>query len=121
LTRPSSGSFTFPFFGTTYNSLSFSTNGLISFGAPDPDDVNTDLSTSPAEPVVAPFWNIMGNPDLGVGPGSRAIYWQTVGSGANQQLIIQWNNVNQIGIDPTVTFEVILRPTERFSSTTAPT
>jgi hypothetical protein len=102
------GGFTFRFFGTTYDSLSFSTNGLISFGVADSNDFNTDLSTSPAEPVVAPFWNFMTNPDFGVGPGSRAIYWQTIGSGANQQLIIQWNNVNQVAIDPNVTFEAVL-------------
>jgi hypothetical protein len=102
------GGFTFRFFGTTYDSLSFSTNGLISLGVADPNDFNTDLSTSPAEPVVAPFWSLMDNGNVGVGPASSAIYWQTVGSGANQQLIIQWNNANQIGIDPTVTFQAIL-------------
>jgi hypothetical protein len=102
------GGFTFNFFGTTYDSLSFSTNGLISFGVADSDEANTDLSTSPLEPVVAPFWNFMENLNIGVGLTSRAIYWQTVGSGANQQLIIQWNNMNQLGVDPAVTFEAIL-------------
>src|SRR5262249_55191309 len=95
-------------FGTTYDSLSFSTNGLISFGVADPNDTNSDLSTSPAEPVIAPFWGLIENPNFGVGTASRAIYWQTVGSGANQQLIIQWNNVNLLSIDPRVTFQAVL-------------
>jgi hypothetical protein len=98
------GGFTFKFFGTNYDSLSFSTNGLISFGVADPDDQQTDLSTSPPEPVIAPFWAQIVNGNI----GSGGIFWQTVGSRANQQLIIQWNKVDLVGFDPAVTFEAIL-------------
>ena len=66
------GGFTFKFFGTTYDSLSFSTNGLISFGVADPNNFNSDLSTSPAEAVVAPYWTEMDNLDTGVAPEGRA-------------------------------------------------
>jgi hypothetical protein len=100
------GGFTFKFFGTTYDSLSFSTNGLISFGVADPEDFNTDLSTSPPEPVIAPFWAQIAIANDNT--GNSGIFWQTIGSGANQQLIIQWNNADLIGFDPAATFEAIL-------------
>jgi hypothetical protein len=100
------GGFTFKFFGTTYGSLSFSTNGLISFGVADPEDFNTDLSTSPLEPVIAPFWAQIAIANDSA--GNSGIFWQTIGSGANQQLIIQWNNADLIGFDPAATFEAIL-------------
>ena len=54
--------------------------------------------------MIAPFWSIIDNHNV----GSSAIFWQTVGSGANQQLIIQWNNADLVGIDRAVTFEAIL-------------
>src|SRR5262249_50019346 len=78
------GGFTFQFFGTTYDSLSFSTNGLISFGVAEPSDLNTDLSTLPPEPVIAPFWSFISNPNDTLGTANRGIFWQTVGSGVNQ-------------------------------------
>src|SRR5262249_8785161 len=102
------GGFTFKFYGTTYDSVSFSTNGLISFGVEDPEDFNTDLSTSPAEPVVAALWTQLLNLNTGDGVGSRAIYWQTVGSGTSQQLIIQWNNIVHPHGVQAVTFQAVL-------------
>jgi len=99
--------FTFPFYGVDYTSVYVSTNGLISFGVADSAYANTDLTTSPAEPVIAPFWD-----DLYVGgPADSKIYYQVLGSGATTRLVVQWNNISFLA-DSTdaggLTFEVVL-------------
>jgi Bacterial pre-peptidase C-terminal domain/Dockerin type I domain len=108
LTAAQLAGFTFPFIGTTYSSVSFSTNGLISFGVADAEFANTDLSNSPPEAVIAPFWDDMVIDGTGTGTASRGIFWQVIGSGASQQLIIQWNNEHEFGATTTFTFEAVL-------------
>src|SRR5262249_7897846 len=102
------GGFTFPLFGTKYSSVSFSTNGLISFTTEDAEYTNTDLSTSPSEPVIAVLWEDLNINNTGSGTGSRNVYWQVVGSGSAQQLIIQWNNARQIFGSTFFTFQAVL-------------
>jgi hypothetical protein len=73
--------FAFPFFGTTYSTIYFSSNVLTSFGGGNSTCVNTDLTSSPAEACIAVLWQ-----DLVVtGATDSGVYWQVVGSGAKQR------------------------------------
>jgi hypothetical protein len=100
--------FTFPFFGTTYTAIGFSTNGLITFPTGNTSFSNTDLSTAPPQAAIAALWDDLFNPDTGTGPTGSRIFWQVVGSGAGQQLIIQWNNVVQFSGTALFTFQAVL-------------
>src|SRR5262249_7017704 len=62
--------FAFPFFGTTYTSIAFSTNGLITFPSGDNSFSNTDLSTAPSQAAMAALWDDLFNPNTGTGPTS---------------------------------------------------
>ncbi|HXJ75808.1 MAG TPA: choice-of-anchor J domain-containing protein, partial [Candidatus Dormibacteraeota bacterium] len=93
--------FTFRFYGTEYSSISFSTNGLITFSGPDVTSLNTNLSSSPTQAAVAALWDDLFNPAT----GSSQIYWQALSS---YQLIIQWNNVREAAGSALFTFEAIL-------------
>ncbi len=94
------------FYGTTYSSVFVSSNGLITFGSGNSSFVNTDLSAAPLQAAIAPFWN-----NLVVSGGlNSAVLWQVQGTGANQRLILQWNQCsfyagNHTGL---LTFEAIL-------------
>jgi hypothetical protein len=93
-------------YGTTYTSVFVSSNGLITFGSGNPSFVNTDLSAAPLQAAIAPFWN-----NLVVSGGvNSAVLWQVQGTGANQRLILQWNQCSFYAGNHTgqVTFEAIL-------------
>lgn len=108
LTPADLNGFRFNFYGTDYDSLYVSSNGLISFQAPNTSSANTDLLSSPTEPVIAAFWE-----DLRTGSADfEAVFWQVFGSGNDQRLVVQWSNVqvdnaNAAAIGP-VDFEAIL-------------
>jgi hypothetical protein len=98
------GDFTFNFYGQTYNSIFFSTNGLITFGSGDDEFSNDDLTDNPDQAAIAPLWD-----DMETFSNSGAVYWQVLGSGSNQQLVLQWNNVSYYSFNPPViTFQAIL-------------
>src|SRR5262249_8636058 len=65
------GGFTFNFYGQTYNSLYFSTNGLITFGSGNGEFFNQDLSSDPSQAAIAPYWD-----DLETFLGGGAVYYQ---------------------------------------------
>ena len=94
------------FYGTTYTSVFVSSNGLITFGSGNSSFVNTNLSATPLQAAIAPLWN-----NLVVSGGlNSAVLWQVQGTGANQRLIVQWNQCsfyagNHTGL---LTFEAIL-------------
>jgi hypothetical protein len=102
------GGFAFPFFGTAYTSVSFSTNGLITFGGEDTSFSNSNLSTSPSLAAIAVLWDDLFNADTGTGPAGTAILWQVVGSGPGAALVVQWNNVTQLGGTQPLTFQAVL-------------
>jgi hypothetical protein len=105
LTAAQLGSFAFPFFGTTYTSLSYSTNALITFGSPNGEFTNQDMTTDPGQAAIAPYWD-----DLECfTSGNGAVYWQVIGSGANQHLTIEWQNMHYFfGSPGLITFEAQL-------------
>src|SRR5262249_2316432 len=96
LTPADLGSFGFNFYGTNYNDLFFSTNGLITFGSGNGEFFNQDLSSDPSQAAIAPFWD-----DLETFSNSGAVYWQTQGT----DLIIEWSGIQFYpGIGGTITF-----------------
>jgi hypothetical protein len=102
--------FSFPFYGTTYNTLSFSLSGLLSFGAQETTTSNNDLSSAfPQSPVIAALWNMYTFDHSGTGSASKTVFWQVLGSGADQHLIVQWNQATITFGGGLVTFQAILR------------
>jgi hypothetical protein len=98
------GTFQFNFYGTSYNNLFFSTNGLITFGSGNGEFFNQDLTFDPSQAAIAPFWD-----DLETFSNAGAVYWQVLGSGASQQLVLQWNQVRFFCCSGgTITFEAVL-------------
>jgi hypothetical protein len=82
--------FNFPFFGTTNTSVFVSSNGLLTFGAANTAFLNADLTSDPTQAAIAPFWD-----DLLVSGGANStVRYQVLGSGTNQHLTIQWNQVS---------------------------
>ncbi len=99
--------FTFDYFGTGYNSLFLSTNGLMSFVNPVASSNNVDLTAAntPAEPVIAPFWD---NLQFTAG-GTDQVYFTTIGPVGGRQFITQWNQVGGFPASPSqMTFQVVL-------------
>jgi hypothetical protein len=102
--------FNFNFYGSNYSTVSFSPNGLLTFGGSSPDFNNTNLATAPAPsnnlPCIAVLWDDWETES----PGSDGVYYKTEGSAGNRQFVVQWNKVipvNGTGTDP-VTFQVRL-------------
>ncbi len=89
LTAADLNGFQFPFYGTTYGELFFSSNGLITFGSPNSSSTNTDLTDPPQQASIAAFWEdfVVGTSDI------NAVFWEVTGTGADQRLTLQWNNV----------------------------
>jgi hypothetical protein len=106
LTPAQLGTFTFTLFGHTYNNVYFNTNALIDFTVADSAYLNTDLTSSPTEACIAPLWT-----DYVAFDPSSVVYWQLVGLGTSQHLVIEWKNVQfypgSAGL-PFLTFEAVL-------------
>jgi hypothetical protein len=95
----------FNFYGTTYsgsNSLFVSSNGLISFGSPNSAFGNQDLTTNPQQATIAPLWD-----DWVKTSGSPMVLGEF--DTANNQLIVQWNQVQHFLSNSPVTFQAVLQ------------
>ncbi|MGH7998699.1 MAG: PEP-CTERM sorting domain-containing protein [Brasilonema sp.] len=100
--------FDFNFYGTNYNSVSFSTNGLISFQGGNFQYDNQNLTTTTVNgnlPSIAVLWD-----DLQfTSAGTDAVYFQTVGKPGHQRFITQWNSVEGFSDSPSpITFQAVL-------------
>jgi hypothetical protein len=100
--------FAFPFYGVSNTTVIVGSNGLLNFVLPQLAPANTDLTTIPTNATIAPFWD-----DLHTGGGlpNSNVYFQTLGTGNNQHLTVQWNNVRFAtgGVaGDTITFQVQL-------------
>jgi hypothetical protein len=82
--------FTFPLFGVANTTVFVSSNGLLTFGTGNTAFTNADLTTTPAQASIATFWD-----DLHTGGGQPTsnVFFQVSGSGADQRLTIQWNQI----------------------------
>jgi hypothetical protein len=107
----------FNFYGTTYNTLSVSKNGFISLGgqAPPNSQVNTPLNANPATATIAPLWDDWDGP---AGSSAQILgrFIDFDGDGRPEYLVIDWQHVQNGGINPTTaqndaTFQVILQLT----------
>jgi hypothetical protein len=88
------GTHTFNFYGVRYtgnNQLYVSSNGLISFGVSDAAYVNTDLTTSPTEPVIAPLWADWDK--LSTDPTGPMVIGKYITYNGSPALVIEWNQV----------------------------
>ena len=97
--------FQFDLYGTTFTSLFVNVNGLLTFEWQQPSYDNSDLTGTPAETTIAPLWD-----DLTTCVGGGAVYYEVRGSGDDQRLIVQWEDVNYYHTPDTdlVTFQVVL-------------
>ncbi|MGI8874023.1 MAG: GDSL-type esterase/lipase family protein [Egibacteraceae bacterium] len=98
--------FGFDFYGTTYNSVFASTNGLLTFRGGSNENVNQSL-TGPLFadlPTAAVLWD-----DWITTNDGDALYFATLGSGSERRFVVQWNMVrsfgNQVGL---ITFQAVL-------------
>ncbi|MEO1497336.1 MAG: nidogen-like domain-containing protein [Planctomycetota bacterium] len=96
--------FDFSLYEQDYTSVSYSSNGLITFDAGVTDWSNTDLTTFPSQAAIAPLWDDLVTFDGG------AVYWDVRGDADDQRLIIQWDNVAYINnaSDDRITFQAVL-------------
>jgi len=112
----------FNFYGQTYtgaNSLFVSSKGLITLGAGDLAYQNTDLTSSPALPTIAPLWTDLFNNNLpNNAPEIMGQFQQLNGSGVDNQLVIEWNQVGawRDFYSPPITFEAILQLNTGFNT-----
>src|SRR5262249_47598950 len=99
--------FTFSLYGAANTSLFVCSNGMLNFGVSDTAYTNADLTASPTEAVIAPFWD-----DLHItNTSSNArVYYQVNGAPGSRQLIVQWDKVSFYpgNAADTLTFEAIL-------------
>ncbi|HVK13969.1 MAG TPA: pre-peptidase C-terminal domain-containing protein, partial [Gemmataceae bacterium] len=96
--------FEFGFYGQTYTTLSFSTNGKITLNGVNSAYSNTNLTTYPPEATIAPLWD-----DLETLTNAGAVYWQVLGTGGDQRLVVQWDDVGYFyGYAGTITFQAVL-------------
>jgi hypothetical protein len=100
------GSNTFNYFGATFTgntSLSIGTNGNLQFGTAVTDYSNTDLTTSPANQLIAPLWD-----DLFVTGSGDLINYMITG---DNRLIINWRGVHFYAgqTADSITFEAVLQ------------
>ena len=100
--------FSYPHYGAGFASAFVSSNGLIAFGSGVTTFTNTNLTTTPTQAVIAPFWDDL---HTGGGAADSGVYHQTLGSGATLRTVIQWHNVRFFsggtGGD-TLTFQAVL-------------
>ncbi|HET9217515.1 MAG TPA: sialidase family protein, partial [Terriglobia bacterium] len=100
--------FSFPLYGVVNTNVSVSSNGLLTFGGANTSGINSDLTLSPAQAAVSPFWD-----DLHTGGGvvGSNVLFQIIGTGADRHLTVQWNKVRyQSGgtAGDTITFQAQL-------------
>src|SRR5439155_16717939 len=80
--------FPFPFYGQTYTSANVSTNGFLSFVAPDWTYTNRPIpDVSPPNGAIYPFWD-----DLYV-DGAASVRTEVVGVAPNRQFLVEWRDV----------------------------
>jgi len=109
--------FNFNFFGKDYNSVSWTPNGLMTFGGSNSRFINVDLTTSAPNSITSS--GIRDLPSIAVlwddwqfsSPGTDSTYYyETMGTKGNQRFITQWNLAEGCcsGSPRAVTFQSVL-------------
>jgi hypothetical protein len=106
------GTNTFSFYGVSYtgnNRLYVSSNGLITFGSANSEYQNTDLTSDPTQPAIAPLWaDWLKNAGEPTGPMVVAQFADYDDNGVPHQLILEWNHVHHYGYSGLLTFQAVL-------------
>ena len=89
----------------------------LSIGAANTAFTNTDLTSSPTQATIAPFWDDLHANGGVVGSG---IYYQNFDTGgADERVVIQWNKVRYFSggiVGNTITFQAVLYKDGRIRS-----
>lgn len=97
--------FSFQFYDNTYTQVSFSSNGLITFGGSNNSGTDVNLGTTaptPNLPTIAALWD-----DWKTDTGE--VLYQTLGTTGNQRFVIQWKNVRGSGLpENPMVFQAVL-------------
>ncbi|NBD16586.1 MAG: S8 family serine peptidase [Cyanobacteria bacterium] len=95
--------FTFPFFEQEQNTVNISSNGYLAFDS-EAFDYTNDPIPDPQQPnnLVAPFWD-----DLNPAQGGSIYYYYDE---AEEQFIVQYQDIPRYFDEGSLTFEVILEP-----------
>ena len=100
--------FNFGLYGVTNTNVFVSSNGLLTFGAGNTAFTNANLTTTPAQAAIAPFWDDL---HTGGGVAGSNVFFQVLGAGPTQHLTIQWNKIRLFSggtAGDTITFEAQL-------------
>ncbi|HET7506579.1 MAG TPA: S8 family serine peptidase [Kofleriaceae bacterium] len=106
--------FPIPFAGASpgLTTLHISSNGLLSFSAPNPSFSNSPLPVPFVDTLIAPFWDDL----FPVAGGS--IRFAVLGQAPSRQLVIEYRDVPHIAVGGAITFQVVFfegSPTIRFN------
>jgi hypothetical protein len=102
---PLSIGFDFDFYGNSYSQFYVTTSGFINFGYGSYETSNYQIPYEyDTNNMIAPYWDYLSN-------NAGSIYYQTVGSSPNRQLVVEWENVTRSYYGDLMTFEVILNET----------
>lgn len=100
--------FDFDFFGASFNEVSVSSNGLLTFGSGTAQWTNGSLTGSPFSldlPAIAPLWDDW----QFFQTGADAVYTQTLGDPGSRRFVAQWNASYGFFSSPSsVAFQVVL-------------
>ena len=101
--------FDFPFYGSDFDRVYASTNGLLTFGSGSTTFSNSTIpSTSGPENLIAVFWDDLVMRDRTAASRDPSIRYQVRGTAPNRHIVIQWSNFSFLGGQNWMTFEAIL-------------
>lgn len=110
---PVSLGFSINYFGTTYNSIYISNNGLVSFGAGTGSYTPSPLNTEPTPPIIAPYWTDLdsrSDPLGAIAPntGGSAVYFEQVSSTKD---VLTWDRLGYYSANYTgrAQFQLVLQ------------
>ncbi|MHC1756363.1 MAG: PKD domain-containing protein [Methanosarcina sp.] len=97
--------FSFNFYGTDYNNVSITNNGIALANGSTDQWTNQPIGSSDPHNFIAPFWD-----DLVTLGDADAIYYQTIDEAPNRKLVIEWHENHHYRYDSPsgITFEAIL-------------
>lgn len=103
--------FDFSFYGQTYTQFYISSNGFISFGSGYTSSSNYRLpyTSDSVHNIIAAYWDDLCVDDWPYNSGS--VYYETVGSSPNSQLVVEYRDISRDYYYDLMTFEIILNET----------
>lgn len=101
--------FDFNFYGTLYSQMYVNSKGQVLFLGSSTDWTNDNIpNANTPNGYIAAYWDDL---QCSATYGS-AVYYQTMGSAPERQLVVEWHNVTPYGsASPLMTFEIILNET----------